>query len=406
MNRIILLIALFLGVNAQAQTITTIAGTGIAGYNGDDQTAITTQLWSPGGIAVSGNTIIIADGLNNRIRKINAHDSVVTLAGKDDPGTDGDGGPATDAQLDNPAGVALDAKGNIYISDKFNHSIRKINQKGIITTIAGKGQSGYSGDGGAARYALLNNPGNIATGINGDLFIADQGNYCIRKIDSNGIITTVAGNGKAGYSGDSVAATTAMINALIGITADGAGNLYIADALNYRIRKVNTAGMITTIAGSELGYTGDNDTALKAKLNLPTGVATNSRGEVYIADQGNNAIRKIDTNGIITTVAGNGNDSTKRLYSPSHIVVDGNGIMYVTEQQNHRIRRIVPAPAIVKNTKKPKDNAAATGKQYTPPPFSEPKSFYNAPAPVNRGYSNLPASRPSTPPPARPHSKG
>jgi sugar lactone lactonase YvrE len=219
----------------------------------------------------------------------------------------GDGGPATEAGLNYPRWMVQDAAGNIYLTDAEDHRIRKIAPDGIITTFAGTGIAGFSGDGGLARNAQLNDPTGIAFDAVGNLIITDQGNNRIRKIDTSGIITTIAGTGIAGYSGDFGPATLAELNAPFGLTLDTSGNVFFADANNCAIRKIDGSGVITTVAGNGIpGYNGDGIPATAAELNVPRHVAVDSSGNIYIADTANFRVRKVDTNGIITTFAGNG----------------------------------------------------------------------------------------------------
>ena len=213
---------------------------------------------------------------------------ITTIAGNGIAGYSGDGGLATNAELNNPYGVAVDSNGNIYIADTNNNRIRKVNSTtGIITTIAGNGTAGYSGDGGLATNAELYYPYGVAVDSNGNIYIADTYNNRIRKVNSTtGIITTIAGNGTAGYSGDGGPATNAQLNYPYGVAVDSSGNIYIADTDNNRIRKVNsTTGIITTIAGNgNPGYSGDGGPATNAELYDPSGVAVDSNGNIYIAD--------------------------------------------------------------------------------------------------------------------------
>ena len=299
-------------VTAQAQNIYTVAGNDTAGYSGDGGAATSAKLYNPIGVAVdaSGN-LFIADFYNNRIRKVSTSGVITTVAGNGTSGYSGDGGAATSAELNYPISVAVDGSDNLYIVDYNNTVIRKVATNGTISTVAGNGITGYSGDGGAATSAELNGLIGVAVDGGGNLYIADPGNNRIRKVSTNGIITPVAGNGYnagigGGYSGDGGAATSAALYYPQSVYVDGSGNLYIADAGNNRIRKVSTNGIITTVAGNGTsGYSGDGGTATSAKLNVPTGVAVDRNGNLYIADTRNNVIRKVATNGIINTVAGN-----------------------------------------------------------------------------------------------------
>jgi sugar lactone lactonase YvrE len=219
---------------------------------------------------------------------------ITTVAGDGSATHAGDGGAATNAGLDQPAGVIFDAIGNLFIADTFNQRIRKLDTNGIITTVAGKGGAGYSGDGSAATNASLYSPFGVAFDAFGNLFIADHGNNRIREVNTNGIITTVAGKSSSGYSGDGGAATNSSLNSPIGVAFDAAGNLYIADEVNNRIRKVATNGIITTVAGkSGSSYSGDGGAATNASLNQPLGVALDGSGNLFIADLLNNRIRKV-----------------------------------------------------------------------------------------------------------------
>ena len=235
---------------------------------------------------------------------------ITTIAGNGTDNYSGDGGAATNASFDFPESVAVDASGNLFIADYFNNLIRKMNTNGIITTVAGGGANGL-GDGGAATNASLSEPSDVAVDASGNLFIADEGDYRIRKVNTNGIIVTVAGNGTNGFSGDGGAATNASLCLPRGVAMDASGNLFIADMNNNRIRKVNTNGIITTVAGigaagQGYGYSGDGGAATNARLFWPYGVAVDATGNLFIADMRNNRIRNVNTKGIITTVAGGG----------------------------------------------------------------------------------------------------
>jgi sugar lactone lactonase YvrE len=379
-KRIWLLILLSLGFSAGAQTITTVAGSGATGYNGDVP-ALETTLWSPSGVSVGYNgSVYIADRRNNRVRKINPQGTVVTIAGIDESGFGGDNGPATDAQLNNPCGIATDGYGNVYIADKNNNRIRKITGAGIISTLAGTGEAGYGGDDGPAIAGQLNAPTGIATDLNGNIYIADAGNNRIRKISADGIITTIAGTGVAGYNNDTIA-TAAQLNAPNGVATDTAGNVYIADTWNYRIRKVTPAGIIRTMAGDgNAGYNDDGKASTAAQLNMPTGVAADRAGNIYIADEGNNRIRRINAGRIITTFAGTGktgfsgdggNAWIAELNEPHAVAVDRGGNLYIADRENNRIRRVTPPTenGLVIKTKPP----LPEGKPPAPKPFTLPE---------------------------------
>jgi len=292
-------------------TINTVAGNGTPGYSGDGGAATSAELYNPGGVAVdSAGNIYIVDSYNQRIRKVDTSGNISTVAGNGTPGYSGDGGAATSAELYDPTGAAVDSAGNIYITDYFNNRIRKVDTSGKISTVAGTGAHGYSGDNGLATSAELYLPSYVAVDSAGNIYVADEGNNRIRKVDvSTGYISTVAGNGTKGYSGDNGLATSAELSNPMGAAVDSAGNIYIADIGNNRIRKVNVStGCITTVAGTGAqGYSGDNGLATSAELHSPAGVAVDSAVNIYIADTYNQRIRKVDAStGNISTVAGNG----------------------------------------------------------------------------------------------------
>ncbi len=274
--------------------ITTVAGTGTLGYGGDGGAATAAKLNYPFGVAVdAAGNLYIADYSNQRIRKVTTSGVISTYVGNGTQGVLGDGGAATAAELTNPYGVAFDAIGNLYIADASNR-IRKVTTTGIINTIAGNGTAGYSGDGGVATAAELNFPDGVAIDAIGNVYIADYSNQRIRKVTSAGIISTVAGTGTAGYAGDGAIATAAELYWPNGVATDATGNLYIADYNNNRIRMVNTLGIISTIAGNGIpGHTGDGGQATAAEIQGPAGVAIDAVGNLYIGDQSNNKVRKI-----------------------------------------------------------------------------------------------------------------
>ena len=305
-----------------AGTITAMAGNGTAGFTGDGGVATSSELSQPTKMAgdAAGN-IYILDALNNRVRKVDANGIITTFAGNGISGLSGDGGPAVNASLAlggnpflNPGGLAVDAKGNVFISDFYNHRVRKVTPNGIITTVAGSGPVGYpgsySGDGGAAINATLDEPEGIAFDAAGNLFISDWGNHRVRRVDASGTITTVAGNGlyQIGVQnlGDGGLATNAILATPVDVVIDRLGNLYIADYSNSAVRKVDTAGIITRIAGngSITSYGGDGGLAINAGLYGPGSLALDGNGNVYVADRGNARIRMITPAGLISTVAG------------------------------------------------------------------------------------------------------
>ena len=331
--------------------ITTIAGNGIPGYSGDGGAATDAELLQPYSVAVdaTGN-VYIASQLENRILKVNNIGVISTYAGNGTAGYSGDGSAATDAELNGPYSVAVDISGNVYIADYGNNRIRKVNSSGAISTYAGNGTGGYSGDGGLATAAELNGPFCVTFDVSGNVYISDFINNSIRKVNSSGVISTYAGNGIAGYSGDGGAAIDAELRHPGGITVDVSGNFYIADVYNNCIRKVNSSGIISTFAGSSIaGYSGDGGDATLAELNTPYGVAIDILGNVYIDDELNNRIRKVNNSGVISTYTGNGTRgysgdggaaTDAELHYPACVSVDIVGNVYIADWGNNRIRKI------------------------------------------------------------------
>lgn len=343
---------LVFSVSSFAQLVSTVAGNGLAGFSGDGGPAISAQLDTATCIALdlAGNLYINVQK-SNRVRKVGVSGIITTVAGNGATGYGGDGGPATAARLAGNWGMAVDAFGNIYISDQGNHRIRKVSSTGIITTVAGTGTSGFSGDGGPATDAKMNAPLGIAVDPSGNVYFSDSYNFCVRKIDAAGIITTVAGiPGSAGFGGDGGPATSARLQYIWGLALDAAGNLYMCDAPNDRVRRVDVGGIITTIAGSgSPGYDFDNVAATAARLNKPINVFIAGDGKIYIADYANNRIRRIDNAGIITTIAGTGVGgfngdglaaTATHLHHPLSAIVDADYNVYLSDMLNSRIRKI------------------------------------------------------------------
>jgi uncharacterized protein (TIGR03437 family) len=277
--------------------------------------------------------------------------TISTIAGTGTAGFAGDGGAATAAEIYNPIGVVADAAGNLYFSDYINDRIRKISLSGTITTVAGTGTNGYNGDNIQGTAANLGFPYYLAVDAAGNLYIADTSSSRIRKLATNGIITTVAGGAGAGYAGDGGPATSAQLDRPDGVAVDASGNIYIADSLNNVIRKVSAStGIITTIAGTGVkGFTGDGGSAVNAKLNLPVDLAVDPSGNVFFSDQDNDVVRKIDTSGVITTVAGSGKAgyggdggpaTSALLNGPAGVALDAAGNLYIGEVGSSRIRAV------------------------------------------------------------------
>ncbi len=391
-------------------SIQTMAGTGVAGFAGDGGPSTTAMLSHPYGVVVDvqGN-LYIADLGNVRVRKISSDGMIVTVAGGGTiaPGGNGDGGPATSVQLLEPRNVTLAPDGTLYISDFGAHRVYRITPGGILTTLAGTGSAGFSGDGAASQLAQLNSPAGLASDSSGALYIADSANNRIRrvyqgvittvynvtgpagvaisptgalyiaasgylgtqfkamggipsardvtldrtgsvyattgqyvyKVASSGTVTTVAGSGAEPYfGGDNGPATAARLHAPSGLAVDDGGNWYITDTANNRIRKITPAGIITTIAGTgDEGSKGDNGSATLAQLNGPRSVACDSQHNIYIADSGNNSIRKITPSGVIQTVAV---QLGVQLNDPEYVATDSQDSLYITDAGNGRVLKV------------------------------------------------------------------
>ena len=341
-----------------AQTISTLAGDGTQSYSGDGSTPTNASLNVPS--AVWGDTtgvLYIADTGNHRIRRIKAsRDTITTYVGSGTAGFSGDAGAATSSAINAPASVFVDSVGVLYIADTGNNRIRSVTAAGVISTIAGKDSSGFSGDGGAATSAKLNAPTAVSA-RGGFVYIADTGNNRIRRISSAGIINTIAGKDTtAGLFLDDTTATVATLKAPHGLYVDRANNVYIADTDHHRIRKLTaTDSTLTTIAGNgSPGFSGDGDLPTNARLAFPTSVAVDTFGTVYIADRFNHRIRRINPSGNITTIAGRGSvafsgdaaaANRAELASPSGLYLSGDTLFFV-DQGNQRLRKILPDDSI------------------------------------------------------------
>lgn len=388
-------------LNAKSGNQSVAAGNLTPGFSGDGGPAIRAQLgFFNAGVAVdaAGNLYITdrggfgTPGGNSRIRRVDTSGNITTVAGNGTPGYSGDGGPATAAQLNFPFDVAVDSVGNLYIADSDNGVIRKVDTSGIISTVAdgfffatgvaidslgdvyisdylqasvfkldvdrgvvrrvaGRGESGYDGDGGPARNARLNLPFDVAFDSAGNFYVADSGNSAIRKVDRAGIITTVAGNGTAGFSGDGGQATAAQLNNPTGVAVDSTGKLHIADSSNFRLRTVSTTGVINTVAGTGGNGAGPDGgpPPTRIELSLVEGVTTSPDGSIYVAAIGNSTVRKISSAGVVTTVAGNGiygyggdgGPATSAFLSGDRdVALDAGGNLYIADTDNNRIRKV------------------------------------------------------------------
>jgi len=334
----------------------TLAGDGAWIYTGDNVQAIKAPIFLPTGVVVDARgDIYLSDSNNNRVRRVDGVDTIITtVAGTGTSGYSGDGGPAVQAEVSDPGGLVLDGAGNLYFADTGNQVVRRIDAvTGIITTVAGIGGSqGYSGDGGAATSAKLAFPEGVTFDAAGNMYIADTSNNVIRKVSTTGIITTYAGTGTAGYNGDGISATTAALNTPWSVSFGADGSLYIADLTNNRVRQVTTAGTIRTVAGAGgAGFTGDGGAATTALLNAPAAAVLDPAGNLYIADSGNNRVRKVYGDGAnqgeIVTIAGNGSEqflgdggpaTGAGLYGPYSLTLDAGGDIFIADLFHNRIR--------------------------------------------------------------------
>lgn len=345
------------------QTVTTIAGSLPAPAGGDNIQATSSPLFDPYGIAVDSlGDVYIGDALDNRIRKVSSAGIITTVAGGRLDEYTGDNGPATSAQIGNPFGISVDSANNIYVSQGFGIVVRRIASSGTITTVAG-GAIGLSGDGGPATAAALNYALDAVADAGGNLYISDINNNRIRRVDSTGTITTFAGTGEAAFGGDNGPARSAQLYGPQQLALDRGGNLYVADRFNCRIRKITPSGTITTVAGNGFGgLTGDGGLATDAQIGFPTGVAVDSSGNLFIATKQYSGgttlgrIRKVDaTSGIISTIAGTGTAgfggdgglaTLATLNAPSNIAVDNSGNVFFTDENNLRVRKLTPVQIV------------------------------------------------------------
>ncbi|MGE0885897.1 MAG: BACON domain-containing carbohydrate-binding protein [Blastocatellales bacterium] len=343
-----------------SQIITTLAGNGLTGDSGDGGSAIGARLFAPTGIAADAmGNLYIADSENHRVRKVTPAGLILPFAGNGKLGSSGDGGPAIAATMNRPQGVTVDSSGNVYISDTGNQRIRKVDTNGVITTVAGNGQGGFSGDGGQATEASLNLPFQVAVDSTGNLYIADGFNRRVRKVTANtGIISTFAGDGRIGNSGNGGPATQAQFLLPYGVAVENSGVVYILDAFDNRVRRVGTDGVISNYVGTgDFGYSGDGGPATDAEIDPLSFIRLDPSGNLYIADRFNHAIRKVTAaTGIITTLVGNGVSGfsgdgsipqNAQISSPFDVAFDQTGNMYVADTGNQRIRRVF-TPATLK----------------------------------------------------------
>ena len=376
-----------------AGTVTTVAGTSNGatsyGFSGDGGPATAAQLYQPRAVAFDGaGNAYIADGLNHRIRRVDTAGTITTVAGNGLAGFAGDGGPATSAQLNTPHGVAVDGNGNIFIADSANHRIRRVDRSGVITTVAGTGEPGSTGQDGPARTALLKFPKTVMVS-GGNLYIADSGNNRICRVNlRNGEITTVAGTLRADFGGDGGPATKAQLNTPGAMWMARGGNLYIADSDNHRLRKVDSDGVITTVAGTGTpGSGGDGGPATEAQLNDPRAVVADGDGNVYVAEELGHRIRRIDRSGKITTIAGTGNPGFSGDGGPATsadfnqvrgLALDSTGDLWVADLSNNRIRVVASAASAPAGSSTPPTPPTTTAPGFVsePPREAQGRSGY------------------------------
>ncbi len=357
MNKIsikIFLALLFSAVSlaSYSQDINTIGGDGIQGFSGNGGQATSAELSGPGGNLVadrSGN-IYFGDQTNAMIRMITSAGIISTIAGNGITGYSGDGGPALNAEFSQPTTITFDSAQNMYVVDTYNNVIRKVNTSGIISTFAGNGIMGNTGDGSLATAAELNWPSSVIADDTGNIYIADSWNNVIRKVNTSGVIRLFAGNFTAGYSGDGGTARGAELNKPFRIIFDRNWNMYVADAFNNRIREVSASGTITTIAGNGIGnFSGDGGQATSAEINSPYGVCADFSGNIYIADASNERIREVNTSGVISTFAGNGAAAfggdggpatVAEINFPTGVSTDYQNNIYINDYNNNRLRKI------------------------------------------------------------------
>jgi uncharacterized protein (TIGR03437 family) len=326
--------------------IQTFAGNGTIGYInavGDGGLATQAQLLLPSGVAIDSNgNVYIADNGHNLIRIVATSGIISTFAGIGYPGFAGDAAAANACSLNHPEDVAVDSSGNVFIADTLNAAIRKVTTDGNINTIIGDAAIGYSGDGGVGTSAGLIEPYAVAVDSSGQIFFAEPEDGRIRKMDTKSIVTTIAGNGTLGFTGDGSAATGAELYLPTGVAVDSSGNVYIADSVNARVRKLSGTTINTVAGNGGLSYSGDGGPATKAELNAPQAVAVDAAGNKYIADTANNVVRQVTAAGTISTIAGNGTagNGSSQLNGPQGIAVDGTGNVYVADTANARVLKI------------------------------------------------------------------
>lgn len=334
-------------------TITTVAGGNKAGFSGDGGPARAAQLNGPSCVALdSKGNLYIADLRNARVRRVGPSGTIETVMGTgSEELIPGDARAALDTTLASPYGLTVDASDNLYVISRKHSIVYRVGEDGIAHRVAGTGVGGFSGDGGPAVEAQIAGGNHLLVYASGEVLLGDTGNQRVRKIDTAGIITSIAGTGEAGFGGDGGPATAAQFNGISAMAFDAAGNVYIADFDNHRIRKISADGVITTVAGTgDPKYNGDGLPATQANIGEPCGVVVDADGVVYIGDQFNRRVRAVTPDGVMHTVAGmgkvglvgdNGSPALEaRLISPDILCIDGTGNIYIPDFANHAVRKL------------------------------------------------------------------
>jgi trimeric autotransporter adhesin len=338
-----------------AGTITRVAGIGTAGSAGDDGPATDAQLSTPADVAVTTDGgFLISDYSNNVVRKVSGVGTITRVAGTGTAGNSGDDGPATDAELSNPWGLAVTDDGGFLIADFANHLVRKVSAAGMITRVAGNGTAGNSGDDGPATDAELSGPTGLAVTADGGFLVADSNNNVVREVSASGTITRVAGTGTAGFSGDDGPATDAQLSTPVGLAVIPGGGFLIGDAGNSVVREVSGSGTITRVAGTgTAGSSGDDGAATEAELFMPAGLTLTTVGGFLIADYSNNLVRAVSASGTITRFAGTGTAGRSgddgpateaQLSGPVGVAIAADGGVLIADSANNEVREVAGSP--------------------------------------------------------------
>ncbi|MGP3691554.1 NHL domain-containing protein [Streptomyces sp. IBSNAI002] len=335
--------------------ITTLAGTGVRGFRGDGTWAYLARLAAPQGVAAAPDgSVVFIDRTNNRVRRVGPSGVITTVAGTGDCGVGGDGGPAVEARLCYPCGLAVAPDGSVIISDTFVDRVRRVDPVGVITTIAGcrPAEPGAGAEGDPATRVRLSRPGAVAVAPDGSVLIAEPYRFRVLKVDPFGLVSLVAGSGAKGFGGDGGPARYARLGAVQGLAVAPDGSLLLADAGNRRIRRVDPAGVITTVAGNgRSADRGDGGPAAQASFTTLSGIAVAADGGVLVSDERAGRVRRVDPSGIITAFAGDGDQgfagdggpaTRARLNYPHGVAVARDGGVVIADRMNHRLRHVGP----------------------------------------------------------------